>query len=346
MTGTTFHVSGISSAGIAASNLDGSTGTFKVAVSAAAPTGVQGARVGVWCSADMSDLHWYTATKEGSQYVITVDVANHKYHFGNYKADAYAVLGSGAEQFACGTTVNLVANNYCWVEKNARGQYWVSVRNPNPSAGPIQIPTWSQANGQDDLVWYSANNNGDGSWSVLVESRNHKDGGLFYSDIYSGGTYLGGVTFTIPADEMLTEAEWRIENLRRSVYNKVGTDLYANYKWVVDNFSYVRRSGHLTPPPGYTREQWYAIEGFEKQSGNCYTYAATFCQLAKGLGYNAEYVEGDVYGVGNTWWPHGIVLIHMNGTTYICDPELESAGAHRRNLYMQPISNPRATYRW
>jgi len=210
----------------------------------------------------------------------------------------------------------------------------------------VQVPTWSEANGQDDIVWYTASSNGDGSWSAVVEARNHRDGGSFASHVYSGGMVVGGVSYDVPASEIMTEAERRIDGHRQNIYNGVGRDLYASYKWVINNISYVRRSGHLTPPAGYSREQWYAVEGFETKRGNCYTYAAAFCQLAKGLGYDAQYVEGDVFGVGNRWHPHGFVLIRMDGATYICDPELEYASSVGRNLYMQPASNPRATYRW
>jgi len=136
----------------------------------------------------------------------------------------------------------------------------------------------------------------------------------------------------------------RVYKNTQKIYKEVGTDLYANYLWVVKNISYVRRNGHPAIPADYTREQWYAVEGMETHKGNCFTYAATFAQLAKGLGYDAQYIEGTVNGRNGGRLPHGFVIVTINGARYICDPELESVGS--RNLYMQPISNPKAKYEW
>jgi|GEM_PF-4836549 len=136
----------------------------------------------------------------------------------------------------------------------------------------------------------------------------------------------------------------RVYKNTQKIYKEVGTDLHANYMWVVKNLSYVRRNGHPAIPAGYTREQWYAVEGMETRKGNCYTYAAAFAQLAKGLGYDAQYIEGSVNGRNGGMLPHGFVIVTINGARYICDPELESVGS--RNLYMQPISNPKAKYKW
>ena len=104
--------------------------------------------------------------------------------------------------------------------------------------------------------------------------------------------------------------------------------------------TYQRINGHVTPPAGYTREQWYAVMGLESHQGNCYCYAAAFAYLARHLGYNAEYVEGSVPKRSGGYTPHGWVVI--NGA-YICDPEAQAeiGGA---NFYMQPINSPVMNY--
>ena len=139
----------------------------------------------------------------------------------------------------------------------------------------------------------------------------------------------------------MTEAELRVYNSVQYVYSVAGRDLYACYNWVVKNVSY-RSPVPLDMPPGYSKEQWYAIQAFENRSGNCYCYAAAFYWLAKYLGYNARYVEGKVSMRAGGFGPHGWVEIDGK---YICDPEAQH-DIGRYNFYMQPINRPVLQYRW
>lgn len=324
---------------------DSSTGDFYCTLGVQSPLGVEVARVAIWSDPDQGDLRWVEMeqTADGFYRSPTQSVRDYG-GFGLYTMHAYVELGDGSNELASALRTALVARNCITVAHPARGRYSVSVEGPSPSRD-INIAVWSDRNGQDDLVWYPASRSGS-VWSAAALTSRHKDAGTWNAHVYSGNTYLGAVTFEVPESELLSEAEQRIAAGCQKVYDAVGTDLHKNYLWVVRNLSYVRRSGHLTPPSGYTRQQWYAVEGLEKRTGNCYTYASTFCELARGLGYDARYVEGAVWGVGQKWWPHGFVLITIDGSTYICDPELQYASSAGRNLYMQPISNPRATYTW
>lgn len=300
----------------------------------------------VWSSPDQSDLRWIDMERsEEDWHTPTLHVTDFGSRFGTYWFHAYAKLKNGIEGLACGVEAPVEAENYVWQEKPSSGTYDIFVLNPNP-AQDVRAAVWSDANGQDDVVWYPAADEGNGLFRMTALARHHRSGGSFTCHVYAGDALIGATAFDVPASELLSPAQQRIANGCQRVYNAVGTDLYRNYMWVVNNLSYVRRYGHLSPPSGYTREQWYAVEGLEKRTGNCYTYAATFCELARGLGYDAQYVEGAVFGVGQKWWPHGFVLIHKDGGTYICDPELQYASSRGRNLYMQPISSPKATYRW
>lgn len=84
---------------------------------------------------------------------------------------------------------------------------------------------------------------------------------------------------------------------------------------------------------------------FEQHRGNCFVYAAAFYQLAKGLGYDAQYVEGQVGMAAGGYGPHGWVIIRMNGASYICDPEAQDE-IGRYNFYMQPVGNTVLQYKW
>ena len=48
----------------------------------------------------------------------------------------------------------------------------------------VWFPTWSSANGQDDLRWYEATKQPDGSWTCRVPLANHKSAGGFFLHAY------------------------------------------------------------------------------------------------------------------------------------------------------------------
>ena len=61
---------------------------------------------------------------------------------------------------------------------------------------------------------------------------------------------------------------------------------------------------------------------FESKRGNCYSFAAIFWALARGLGYEAYGLAGNVTTLVQ---PHGWVQIEIDGTEYFFDPELHYA---------------------
>jgi GBS Bsp-like repeat. len=45
----------------------------------------------------------------------------------------------------------------------------------------IQIPTWSDVGGQDDIKWYTATKQSDGSYQAMIDAKNHKGDSGTYS---------------------------------------------------------------------------------------------------------------------------------------------------------------------
>lgn len=73
------------------------------------------------------------------------------------------------------------------------------------NATSVYFPTWSDVNGQDDIVWYPATNMGDGEWRASVDMARHRSGnpdyGTFSSHVYmnnSGNTnvFCGTANFS------------------------------------------------------------------------------------------------------------------------------------------------------
>lgn len=76
------------------------------------------------------------------------------------------------------------------------------LRSSNGISG-LQVPTWSEESGQDDLVWYDALKWGD-DWYCTINTVDHNsESGVYQSHFYVVGTngqkeYLDGKTITVP----------------------------------------------------------------------------------------------------------------------------------------------------
>lgn len=96
--------------------------------------------------------------------------------------------------------------------------------------------------------------------------------------------------------------------------------LYTAFLHCRDGYRYVGR-GLLEPGETGWEIEW-AKEMFEKGAGNCYSYAAIFWAVARGLGYDAYCISGFT---AEDYEPHGWVQIDMDGEPHIFDPELAMA---------------------
>lgn len=239
------------------------------------------------------------------------------------------------------------ANNIAFTSVNQEtGDFTVNVSGITASddVKKVEVALWRDSN-QGDIYWYPAVAQGNGVYTVKGNVINHKlHFGLYQAQAYV--TLENGLR--IPAGTQSgtiegSEAQIRISKHVNEVYDQVGHDLYACYKWVVNNVSYKKLPIPVEPKEGYTADQWYAVLAFENHQGNCFCYAGAFYQLAKGLGYDAKYVEGKVAMAAGGYGPHGWVEITKDGGTYICDPDMQDE-APRYNFYMQPANSPVIKY--
>lgn len=174
-------------------NINRTAGTFQVTVSGVtAVSGVNKVQIPVWCASNQSDIAWYTAGRisEGV-YAANVRVADHAHHFGNYTAHVYVTANNGAQTCVGGATANISPLNYVYNMPINSTQYEVGIM--GASGNRVQFPTWSNTNGQDDLVWYEGVNRGNGKWNAVVDSSRHNSGGAYttHAYVYSGNSMNG-----------------------------------------------------------------------------------------------------------------------------------------------------------
>ena len=137
------------------------------------------------------DLIWYTANRSGNTYTIEVKTSNHKNDSGKYHTDIYAYDSEGKVS-KVELTATVPGANEAPVISNAkitnvsRSGYTVTCTVTDDNAvDRVLMPTWSENNGQDDLIWYTANRTGN-TYTIEVDMMNHNyDTGKINTDIYA-----------------------------------------------------------------------------------------------------------------------------------------------------------------
>lgn len=118
--------------------------------------------------------------------------------------------------------------------------------------------------------------------------------------------------------------------------------LHAMYRYVATSFGYLRRNYYDPGDHSWLNQE--AKTMLTERCGNCYNFAATFCLLARCVGFDAKEYSGTIYGhaePGETRppdRPHGWVEIAFDGVNYIFDPDMQATVAYWNkddSFYMQ-----------
>ncbi|QLB53288.1 CHAP domain-containing protein [Streptococcus sanguinis] len=173
---------------ISIQNKNNVNGSFDIVISnVSAPYGVSVVSVPVWSEANgQDDIIWYTATQQANgTYKVSVDSSRHKDSVGKYNVHLYYVRNDGQLVGVGGTTTNVSV---------IKPQGKISIQNRNSETGDfdivvsgisspgglktVSLPTWSEANGQDDIKWYEAERQADGTYRkrVRISDHNHVQG--------------------------------------------------------------------------------------------------------------------------------------------------------------------------
>ena len=180
---------------------------------------VKEVRVPIWSDKNgQDDLTWYHADKQSDgSYKVHVDTASHKGDAGTYSVHLYYML-NGKRTYITETKATVPQS----VESQVTGKLTINNQTSNGfdvvvtnvSGGgkevkEVRVPIWSDKNGQDDLTWYHADKQSDGSYKVHVDTASHKgDAGTYSVHLYymlnGKRTYITETKATVP---QVTEAQ-------------------------------------------------------------------------------------------------------------------------------------------
>ena len=204
-------------------------GTFDAVVrNISAPNGVKEVLVPSWSLVNgQDDLIWHKATRQSDgSYRVTIKSNEHKNSLGNYRADLYIVDNTNKRYYVTETVVDV---------KHNKPVGTISVVNNNKDAGTfdviisdvyspkgvrtVQVPIWSEKDGQDDIRWYEATRQANGTYTVNVQATNHKNStGLYNIHLYyilndGAQVGVGGTTTTVEFRNAKTKTQTYITNV-------------------------------------------------------------------------------------------------------------------------------------
>lgn len=169
-------------------------------------TGAEGAsqvQIPTWSSVNgVDDRVWYNAERnDDGTWSALINTARHG--GGSMTSFAHAdgqVIGSVIYGAPVPASPGLLAIHRI-------GAFYSVIVSNLPDAKSVMIPTWTIANGQDDIEWYAAADNGNGVWSVTVDTAKH-GGGELVSHVYGDGRFIDSVSYQAPVVEPQVHTEF------------------------------------------------------------------------------------------------------------------------------------------
>ena len=217
------------SASLFIENNNADLGTFDAVIrNIVAPNGVKEVLVPSWSLVNgQDDLVWHKASRQSDgSYRVTIKSSEHKNSLGNYRADVYIVDNANQRHYVTETIVDV---------KHNKPVGTISVVNNNKDTGTfdviisdvyspkgvrtVQVPIWSEKDGQDDIRWYEATRQANGTYTVNVQATNHKNStGLYNIHLYyilNDGSQVGvgGTTTTVEFRNAKTKTQTYITNV-------------------------------------------------------------------------------------------------------------------------------------
>ena len=178
--------------------------------------GYKEVKIPFWSHANgMKDIIWYTPTRQADgSYTVTAKASDHENADGKYEAQVFYVDVQGQNKFVKKAFIDyknqsrptgtlLIQNN-----NKDTGTFDVIIKDVYSPKGvqTVQVPTWSDKDGQDDIRWYEATRQSNGDYKVSVKASDHKNStGKYHIHVY----YIQNDGSRVGVGSTTTEVEFR-----------------------------------------------------------------------------------------------------------------------------------------
>ena len=265
-------------------------------------------KIPFWSHANgMKDIIWYTPTRQADgSYTVTAKASDHENADGQYEAQVFYVDAKGQNKF--------VKKAFIDFKNQSRPTASLLIQNNNKDAGTfdviikdvyspkgvrtVQVPTWSDKDGQDDIRWYEATRQANGDYKVSVKASDHKNStGQYHVHLY----YIQNDGSRVGVGSTTTEVEFRNAQTKTQTGIKNVNSGAGTYTVTVDQAPQGRRIKNIrvaawsqahqenlfwysTAPSGMHTEVQVSAANHQYQSGNYTTHVYV------------DYVDGGVEG--------------------------------------------------
>ncbi|WP_228025419.1 GBS Bsp-like repeat-containing protein, partial [Streptococcus ruminantium] len=213
---TTTSLSEVSTTGnLSIANVNHQTGSFDVRITnVSSQQGISKVLVPTWTETNgQDDIIYHTADRQpDGSYLLKVNKSQHKNGTGKYNVHLYYRGFDGSMTYVAQTTTSLsevsTTGNLSIANVNHQtGSFDVRITNVSSQQGisKVLVPTWTETNGQDDIIYHTADRQPDGSYLLKVNKSQHKNGTgrynvhLYYRGFDGSMTYVNATTVDLPS---------------------------------------------------------------------------------------------------------------------------------------------------
>ena len=284
------------------------TGSFDAVIrNVVAPNGLKEVLIPTWSDKNwQDDLVWHKAVRQSDgSYRVTIKASDHKNEDGKYNVHVYYVDQNNQRNYITETTTEV---------RQARRSGTILIQNNNKDTGTfdiiirdvynpkgvrtVQVPTWSDKDGQDDIRWYEATRQSNGDYKVSVKASDHKNStGKYHIHLYyiqNDGSRVGVGTTTTEVEfrNAMTKTQASIKNVNSGAGTYTVTVDQAPQGRQIKNIRVAAWSQahqenlfwYSTAPSGMHTEVQVSAANHQYQSGNYTTHVYV------------DYVDGGVEG--------------------------------------------------
>ncbi len=173
-----------------------STKGYRVTCTVTDPSGVAKVTMPTWSvKNNQDDIVWHEAAISGNTATFYVRVSDHNDEAGDYLTHIYATDKRGYQSSNSAGTIHVPEDkqgpeisNVQISEVTPNGFRVTCTVTDETGVARVKMPTWSDRNGQDDLVWHEATLNGNTA-TFYVRTADHKsETGSYTTHIYADDT--------------------------------------------------------------------------------------------------------------------------------------------------------------
>ena len=229
-------------------NNNSTTGTFDAVIrDVVSPNGLNEVLVPTWSEVNgQDDLVWHKAVKQADgSYRATIKSSEHKNSQGKYQVHVHYIDGSGQRRYVTETSTQLNLSQPTGkvnIQNNNKetGTFDVVVTDVFSPKGvqSVQVPVWSEQGGQDDLIWYNATRQSDGSYKASIKAENHKNStGTYHVHLY----YIQNDGSRIGVHSTTTQVEYHNLTHKTKAYIKDVNSQMGTFTVAVDQSAQGKR---------------------------------------------------------------------------------------------------------